>query len=586
MKTGQGMLNEIKALAANQRQETARYKCPRCSHTRKNHRDPCLSVTVLDDRLVYFCWHCQLSGRIPLKEDNKFQQRATMPSPIINPSMTDPPGNPLSDRTLGWLANRGIPSSLAAKFGLVEGEHFFPRENKTSKAIGFPYKNQGQTYATKWRSIESKAFSQTGAASTLWLIDYVTKGDPLVICEGEADALALHQAGITAVSIPNGAPAQVVNGKIDPKDDKKFAYLWHAKDIIDAAPKVILAVDADGPGDALAEEIARRVGRAKCWRVTWPSGVKDANDCLRCYGTATLAEVVQKAAPFPVKGLYEADTFYAKVEELYNRGLPKGVSTGFPQVDELYTVVPGQLTIATGSPGSGKSAFLDNVMVEIARNKEWKFAVCSFENPPDVHIAKLAAIYANKPFFSGPSPRMDRLARDEALTWVREHFVFLHQSDGSLSNLTDILDLGRAAVMRYGIRGIVVDPINYIGRNTDQSETDWVSDALTQMKLFASANDCHFWLVAHPQKLQRKQDGSFPMPTGYDISGSAHYFNKADMGITIHREDKTSNKSTFHCWKSRFFWSGAVGNAELIYHPPTGKYLNPNFKLGPIYSCA
>jgi twinkle protein len=488
----------------------------------------------------------------------------------------------------GWLAARGITSDTADKFGLLEDTKYF--RDGLRQAIGFPYKQGDQTYAIKWRSIEDKSFTQTGSAQTFWLIDYVTKGEPLYIVEGEADALACHQAGIKAVSIPNGAPAQIVEGRIDPREDRKFQYIWQAKDIIDVAPRIVLAVDNDAPGKALAGEIARRVGRARCWQVEWPGGCKDANDVLRTLGADALKEALENATPWPVKGLYEAASFSDQVLSLYDKGMPSGESTGFPEVDDIYTVAPGMLTIATGSPGSGKSAFIDNIMVNIARSKDWKFAMCSFENPPSTHVAKLAAIYAQRPFFDGPTPRMSRTEAERAMAWVNEHFVFLHQADGSLSSMDGIIDLAKAAVMRYGVRGLVIDPINYVGRNPDQSETDWVSDMLTQLKLFATSSDAHVWLVAHPTKMQRKQDGSYPVPTGYDIAGSAHYFNKADMGISVHREDRTSNKSALHVWKSRFSWMGKVGQTDLTYEVSTGSFLapyrgTPGAPLAPKYSC-
>lgn len=503
----------LKELALRQTIPTARYFCPKCSATRNNTVDRPLSMTVLGNRAAFQCWHCQYSGAIKLKPQGPKVVSMFQPKPIPTEQLGNSPG-----RIYGWLANRGITSDMAQKFGLLEAPQFFSKPNETQQAVGFPYQKDGVTYAVKWRSTESKAFSQTGSAQTFWLIDYIEKGEDVVICEGEADALALWQAGIHAVSIPNGAPLAVVEGRIDPREDNKFKYVWMAKETLDAAPRVILATDKDPQGQALAEELARRIGKAKCWSVEWPDGCKDANDVLRRHGKDILAECIDRAKPWPVNGLYDAGEFFEKVTSLYDQGVPSGESTGFPEIDDIYTIVPGQLSIVTGTPGSGKSAFLDNVMVNIARAKGWKFAVCSFENPPAMHIAKLAAIYAQQPFFDGPTPRMSVAKRDEALKWVREHFLFLHQSDGSLSSLGEIIELSKVAVMRYGIRGLCIDPVNYITKDGD-SETEWVSAALTDIKVFAASSDIHVWLCAHPAKMMRKPDGGTEVPGGYSISG-------------------------------------------------------------------
>ena len=51
----------------------------------------------------------------------------------------------------------------------------------------------------------------------------------------------------------------------------------------------------------------------------------------------------------------------------------------------------------TGYTHSGKSEFLDALLVNMARLHGWRFAICSFENPPAQHIAKLAEKYLGAP---------------------------------------------------------------------------------------------------------------------------------------------------------------------------------------------
>ena len=78
--------------------------------------------------------------------------------------------------------------------------------------------------------------------------------------------------GIKAVSCPNGAPIKVSSHRIDPEEDKKFNFVWNERERLEHCKKIVLATDSDEAGEALAEEIARRVGRAKCWRVKFPEG--------------------------------------------------------------------------------------------------------------------------------------------------------------------------------------------------------------------------------------------------------------------------------------------------------------------------
>ena len=108
----------------------------------------------------------------------------------------------------------------------------------------------------------------------------------------------------------------------------------------------------------------------------------------------------------------------------------------------------------------------------------------------------------------------------------------------------------KVAVMRHGIRGVVVDPYNYISKDNVTSETDWISDMLTTLRVFAQAHGIHIWFVAHPTKMMRRDDGTVPPPKGYDISGSASWFAKADIGLTVHRPNpSTSSMSQILIWK-------------------------------------
>ena len=90
------------------------------------------------------------------------------------------------------------------------------------------------------------------------------------------------------------------------------------------------------------------------------------------------------------------------------------------------------------------------------------------------------------------------------------------------------------SICRYGIRGLLVDPYNELDhqRPSHMSETEYVSQMLTKIKRFAQHHDVHVWFVAHPRQLR---DWKGQPPTMYDISGSAHFINKADNGLVIHR---------------------------------------------------
>jgi twinkle protein len=256
-------------------------------------------------------------------------------------------------------------------------------------------------------------------------------------------------------------------------------------------------------------------------------------------------------------------------------GMPRGACTGWHCLDGLYTVGAGQWTAVTGFPGSGKSEWLDALLVNLAENDaKWFFALYSPENFPTVgHLVKLVEKRARKPFGEGPNPRMSVLEYQEAATWVLERFVWLNPE---LKSPEELLD----TAMVYGGEGrrlgVVLDPWNTLEHQRGgMNETDYISLVLTHVTHLARATNAHVWLVVHPAKMARDRDGKRPVPTPYDISGSAHWYNKADNVITIHRDQVAGSQDVdVNVQKVRFKNMGHVGVATLKYDKTVGRYFD------------
>lgn len=549
---------------------TTRIRCVYCADQRRsaNQSIKTLTITVSDTSALYTCHHCGEAGKFSLKREYRELVR-TKPreKPLPAPSQRT-----LSEAHVQYLEGRGI-SRETALYGAVFSTDHYIRDVGEVPCLSFTYVG-----ATKFKATHVRGYSCAGSPQSYYLQDKLEDGHPLVICEGELDALSMVEAGIkNAVSVPNGAPQSISNGKVTPKEDTKFKYVWGAEQWYKQSRKVILATDNDDPGDALAEELARRIGKYRCYRVKFPSGTKDANDVLTKIGAEALRELVDAAEPWPVAGLFETGHYTSKVFELYDRGQGSGYSTGLPALDRYYTVSPGQFTIVTGVPSSGKSEFIDHLMVELAVREGWGFAIASFENPPEGHIVKLLEKYSRRPFYKNDPEgnhqvgRLESTGVREGLEWVSDHFYWMEQADGAVATIDDVIERAKVAVMRYGVRGVVIDPYNYLEKPGNMPETEYVSETLTKIKQFAVGHDVHVWFIAHPTKLKRDETGRYPPPGGYEISGSAAWYAKADCGLTVHRGSREL-ETEIHMWKVRFKWVGKTGMIMLAYDPVTGRY--------------
>jgi twinkle protein len=258
-------------------------------------------------------------------------------------------------------------------------------------------------------------------------------------------------------------------------------------------------------------------------------------------------------------------------------GLPKGTLTGWPSIDKLYTVGLGQWTLLTGTPNSGKSEWLDALMVNLAKREAWKFVIYSPENHPlELHHSKIIEKYIGKPFSPGPNQRVDEEELDGALEWMDGKFMFAKPDRPDIMSILE--EANRHAGMSIFKLGVVIDPWNQLehSRPMGFSETEYVSHTLSEVIRWVREVGCHLWLVAHPSKMQKNKDGKLPVPTPHDVSGSAHFWNKADNCITVWRDQvEGSQEVQIHVQKVRFKHIGRIGAEVLKYDRVTGRYFEP-----------
>ncbi|KAK7329649.1 hypothetical protein VNO77_23821 [Canavalia gladiata] len=489
---------------------------------------------------------------------------------------------PLCSELLAYFAERLISKETLQRNAVKQ------RKYGDQIVIAFTYRRNGALISCKYRDINKVFWQEANTEKIFYGLDDIAGQSDIIIVEGEMDKLAMEEAGFfNCVSVPDGAPPSVSSKELPPPDkDMKYQYLWNCKNELMQANRVILATDGDPPGQALAEELARRIGKEKCWRVRWPKkgridNCKDANEVLMYLGPDALKEVVDNAELYPIRGLFNFRDYFDEIDAYYHRtlGYDIGITTGWNNLNELYNVVPGELTIVTGVPNSGKSEWIDALLCNLNQIAGWKFALCSMENKVREHARKLLEKHLKKPFFNARyGEHVERMSVEEfeqGKLWLSDTFSLIRCEDDSLPSINWVLSLAKAAVLRHGVRGLVIDPYNELDhqRPSNQTETEYVSQMLTLIKRFAQHHGCHVWFVAHPRQLHNWVGGP---PNLYDISGSAHFINKCDNGIVIHRnrnpEAGPIDQVQVCVRKVRNKVAGTVGEAFLLYNRVTGEY--------------
>lgn len=525
------------------KQGQIKMKCPNCNHKRTDKQDKSLSVNIEDKS--WFCHYCNESGRHQ-------EQRE-----IIKPIQTtiSEQANDLSIDALEFLNSRGISETTSHKFKLKE----------LRKELHFNYFLDGELVNIKYRKLSEKAFRlKKGGLLVAYNIDSVKPNEVCVVTEGEMDALSVSEAGIdNVISVPNGANGLdwVDNSFTKLKDVKTF----------------VIAMDSDTKGSEYSDELARRLGRHRCKRVEYPKDSKDFNEVLLNHGKEKIIEMISEAVSYPLEGVLTIDDWKHDLWRTFSKGQESGDKAGLGDLDSLISFVPGQLTVITGVPSSGKSEFLDQILVNLAFKRgqvqrDWRFGVLSFENQPVyIHIIKLMKKIVGKDF---DSRRINKTEFKNAALQIDDKFKFFNLMENELT-IDGILSKAKEVVGMYGINGLVIDPYNYIEANmkTGMSETNYISEVLSKVVYFAKEYQVHIFFVAHPTKIQTDpKTGNFVVPNLYSISGSANWYNKADNGMVVWRNFQT-DEIQVHIKKVRFNWIGKVGHANFGYNKTTGQYV-------------
>jgi len=339
-----------------------------------------------------------------------------------------------------------------------------------------------------------------------------------------------------------------------------------------------------GRNNALTK-LAGRMRRAGCSRDEILAGLQALNQS-RCSPPLEDDEVRQIAGSIaryeteeqekePPK-VRQAIEHTAALQQLWRDGLPSGDKTGWPSVDKHYTVQPGQFTVLTGWPGSGKSEWLDALLINLMW-QGWKFAVYSPENQPiELHLSKLIEKLSGKPFGHGPNERvsMEEVAKyNEAISYS---FAFIETFYGAVT-VQEVIEAATPYLTSHvdSKRGLIIDPWNELEhwRPANLTETEYVSKTLSYVRNWARKNKVHVWIVAHPQKM-RREDGQLPIPRPDMIAGSQHWWNKADCAVTVYRDfdNLDSSEVDIYIQKIRFKNIGRIGKVTLKYDRVTGRY--------------
>jgi len=491
--------------------------CPLCSSSRKPIKQKLKCASYDWETGLGTCHNCDTTFQLhTYKRKGNSIKEFIRPvneniSPVQNTKVED------------WFKSRGINKNTLQNLKVSEGLEWMPQTGQKENTIKFNYFIGNELINIKYRDARKNFKLFKGAEKVFYNINSIANYSSCIIVEGEMDVLSFHEAGVfNTVSVPNGATLN--NNNLD--------YLDNCIDYFENKEKIILAVDKDEAGQTLQQELIRRLGAEVCFIIDFDD-CKDANEYLLKHGTKRLSELVQQAKAVPLENVTTFNDIEGEITDFVENGFKKGYQIGLNNFDDIFSTYTGQFITVTGIPSSGKSDFVDQMVVGYNQNYQWKTAFASPENAPTfLHAHKLMRkVWQDMPHKSDIGGAKWKSIAGH----VNDNFFFI---DMERYTLESVLKKGAELVKRKGIKCLVIDPFNKI-RDVDCKTDDvnkYTMEYLTKIEIFAKKYDVLVIVVAHPTKMYKDSNGKIEEPTMYNIKGGGEWYDASYHGLLVHRD--------------------------------------------------
>lgn len=559
-------IEDFQSLLTYGRGKHVRSICPFCNERRTNKKDKCLSI----DRstLAYYCHYCNAKGYLKSKMSDVLSKEQKWFKPkmktFIKPKQIDTQRT-LSESLVEWFNGRGISESTLKKVKVTQETAWFPQLNKKSGCMAFNYFLEEELINAKYRT-RDKNFTLIGGARLIpYNINSIAEDSYesdeqkiCLFCEGEMDALTYIECGYEhVISVPNGASTNLEY--LDDFIESHFDKLdW-----------IYISVDNDKKGVECRLELLRRFGKDKCKVVDYPKPCKDINEVLMQFGKDEVRKCVDNAIEIKPEGVQELVDVESNLDFIFNHGLQKGATIGVPSLDNILSFKTGMLTVVTGIPSHGKTFALNYMLVRLNLLHNWKMAFFSPEfYPVSLHISQVIETMGGKRF---TSQNYTKDVYETMKDYLCRNAFWIDPDD---TDINSVLERAKYLIKKKGVKALVIDPFNALTdkEKKNQKQDEYISEFLQKLRWFARKYDVAVFLVMHPTKQVKQDNGLYPVCDLYNCKGASEIFDKADIGITIWRNE-IDDYAEFHITKIKFRHLGEKGHATFKFNINNGRYV-------------
>lgn len=387
-------------------------------------------------------------------------------------------------------------------------EHFKLGYDASRNAIAIPIFKNGELVNIKYRLLEpkdAKYTSERGAETWMYNedgIQHAKKMGAVLVVEGEFDLMSVWQSGIKHV--------------VSPASGKDSYGVW--LELLDSVPRVFLAYDNDVPGKDAAYKFAERIGVDKSFEITYPTGIKDANEYFKKYDRADFRELVKKATPFykhQFKGVGDViNSLRNNKEETIKLDLIPNVR-----------LEKDWLVVISGKSNVGKTGAVLNMADELT-TKGIPTLIMPFERGINAVGKRFLQVKFDK--------TIDDLEFASDQDWEK----MIDQSIDlplyfAMPKRDMIVDTIKKAKRLFNTRVVIIDHLDYVIRHTNGNKENEIANTLQDLKRVAEEHGIILLIVTHIRKIDSAGAETQRKPNIEDLKGSSSLYQDPECVVLL-----------------------------------------------------
>lgn len=238
---------------------------------------------------------------------------------------------------------------------------------------------------------------------------------------------------------------------------------------------------------------------------------------------------------------------YRGIQELINAGKRVGSEISLKNFADIFRFKGSGILTVTGIPGHGKTEFVDQIILDLARLHGHETIVCGFEQTPEEHALKLTRKLIGKNI---ACPSYDISSRSaeftESLRFISNKIKLLNTNKVG-GNINDILlacakKIKESRDIGGNPKYVVIDPFNMLSLKGRLNGHEKIEEILRRISEFSHKMQVIVILVAHPTKMKKdEKTGKYDIPDFYSVKGSSAFFEMSYHGLVVYRTGSSTN---------------------------------------------